>query len=245
MHQSIQRSLAAALLTVGIALAPVSASAQHAGDIHPGVDSGRIVIENGIVAADGRKLFEGDFGDFAHGPFGTSNPGFDAEANTFSAGTQIWFRGVGNLGFWNGSGWGVAPDPQTITLRDVFNDLTTFTGAGVLRPEGPLGQAVEDAEIHEHLLFSLVPGPGSPIGAFLVALQLTSRTATGMSPGPYGDSDPFYIVFNSGLSSGAFEAAVSRVGFVETAVIPVPGSLLLLAGGLVSLGVVSRRRRST
>ena len=243
MKRFLQRGLATALLMAGVAIAPQPALAQHAGDIFPGLLSGRIVIENGLVVPNGRKLFEGDFRDFANGPFATDDPGFDAAADTFANGTQIWFRGVGNLGFWNGSAWVNAPSPATVTVTDAFGDLTTFSGSGVLRPEGPVGQAASGAELHEHLLFSLVPGPGSPIGAYLLALQLTSRTTTGTQPGPYDDSDPFYIALNAGLGIDAFEAAVAAVGAVSTTVIPVPGSLALLAGGLVSLGVAVRRRR--
>jgi hypothetical protein len=244
MNRFLERGLAVALLMAGAALAPSTALAQHAGDIFPGVLGSRIVIENGLVAPNGRKLFEGDFRDFANGPFVTDDPGFDAAPDTFANGTQIWFRGVGNLGFWNGSAWVNAPSPATVTVTDAFGDLTTFSGSGVLRPEGPVGQAVSGAELHEHLLFSLVPGAGSPVGAYLLALQLTSRTPNGTQPGQYDDSDPFYIALNAGLSFDAFEAAVAAVGAVGTTVIPVPGSLALLAGGLVSLGVAVRRRRS-
>jgi len=229
------------LLAAG-ALVSTSAIAQlHGGDIFPNVSNGRLVVTNGQLAGDGRKLFEGDFRDFALGPYATSNPGFDAEPGTFQPGMQLWFRGIGTLGFSNGGSWGIAPTGNSVRLTDALGNWTVFTGTGVSQPEGVIDQVVAGQELHQHLRFDQMPGPGSPIGAYLIAFELVSRSGNGSAPRPYTDSAPFYLVFNGGLSPDAFEQTVGTVGAV--AQIPVPPAIALMLGGIALLGATGIRRR--
>lgn len=227
-------------------LASPAAHAQHlhAGDIVPSLSNGQVVITNGHVAGNGWKLFEGDFRDLALGPYGTRNPGFDSVPDTFQAGSQMWYRGVGTLGFWNGSAWGNAPVGSEIRITDSLGSITTFSGTGVSQPEGVIDEVIAGQELHQHVRFDLFPQNASSIGAYLIALQLVSRSGNGTAPGPHTDSDPFYIAFNAGLLDDAFERSVDAVGAV--AQIPVPPAVALMLGGIAVLGAAGvRRRRST
>lgn len=235
--------VSAGLLVASGALMSPSANAQHlhAGDIVPSLSNGQLVITNGHIAGNGWKLFEGNFRDLTLGLFGTRNPGFDSAPDTFQAGSQIWYRGVGTLGFWNGSMWGNAPLGSEIRVTDSLGSIATFSGLGVSQPEGVIDEVVAGQEVHQHVRFDLFPQNDSSIGAYLIALQLISRTGNGTAPGPHRDSDPFYIAFNAGLLEDDFERSVDAVGAV--AQIPVPPAIALMLGGIAVLGAAGVRRR--
>lgn len=218
---------------------PAAANGLHQGDIFPGLSGGRIVLLNENTPAawgTGYKIFESDFGDFAGGPFKTDDPGFDHEDGAFAPFTQLWYRGIDKLGFWNGSAWGAGPVGTSVTIEDALGAKTFFSAAGITNADGAVGQFDSGGNIHQHLDFELVPGPTSPTGAYLITLQLTSRTSTGGTPGPYLDSLPFHIVFNNGLGAEAFEASVMAL------TVPEPGTYAMLIAGLLVVGAVARRR---
>src|SRR5690606_22216740 len=76
-------------------------------------------------------------------------------------------------------------------------------------PVNRLGAAGEDGDFHAHVAFHLEPNPfpsslpAATHGAYGVELSL-STSAAGI-----GDSDPFFMVFNFGLSEGHFAAATA------------------------------------
>ncbi len=239
MRSQIRKLMTALAFAAGAWMTgPALANGLHEGDIFPGLIGGRLVVLNDAPTAwaTGYKIFEGDFGDFAGGPFKTDDPGFDHQDGAFTPFTQLWYRGLGTLGFWNGSAWATGPAGTSVTVEDALGSKTFFSAAGVAVPDGAIGQFSAAGNIHQHLDFELVPGPMSPIGAYLITLQLTSRTAAGVTPGPYLDSLPFHIVFNNGLGGDAFEASVMALA------VPEPGTYAMLLAGLLVLGAVARRR---
>jgi hypothetical protein len=239
MKPQIRRLMTALAFAAGAAMSGTAlADGLHQGDIFPGLVAGRLVVLNEVPTAfaTGYKIFEGDFGDFAGGPFKTDDPGFDHEDGAFAPFSQLWYRGLGALGFWNGSAWVTGPAGTSVAVEDALGSTTFFSAAGVAAPDGAIGQFNAAGNIHQHLDFELVPGATSPVGAYLITLQLASRTAAGLVPGPYLDSLPFHIVFNNGLAAGAFEASVIALA------VPEPGTYAMLLAGLLVLGAVTRRR---
>jgi hypothetical protein len=219
-----------ATLAMAFTLAPAWAAGQHGGDIQPWFANGQVQV-NG-------NLFESNFGDLSGGPFRTDDPGFDADTDqgAFSAGNWLWYGGVGSLKFWNGSAWSASvPGGEYVTISEALGGTTTFTTAGISNPNGVVGQFDGAGDLHEHLDFSVYTGSnvlGGTAGAYWITLQLF-QTAAGGGPTLGTPSVPFSIVFNRGLSTENFEAAVAAV--------PVPAAVWLFGSALAGLGVFKRR----
>jgi hypothetical protein len=207
----------------------------HAGDIQPTIVAGKITLESGqTLAANGATLYEGDFGDLIKGPYKTTTPGFNTF--DFAANTVVNYTAVGSVSFWDGLSWSNAvPRSEYVLLEGNLGEETKWTSNGPAGDvTGLLGQASAGGhELHEHLAFSVASSLGGTpsVGAYLVGLQLS---ATG-----YTSSDPFYLVFNRGLTSENFETSVSAL----TSPVPEPLSWLLMLTGVAVMGAVVSRRR--
>ncbi len=208
----------------------------HEGDVQPTIVSGKITLPSSqSIAANGYSLFEGDFGDLIKGPYKTSTPGFNTF--DFAAGTVVNYTAVGPVGFWDGLAWSSSvPLGEYVRLDGNLGEDTRWTSSGPAGDlTGLLGQASLDSEheLHEHLDFSVARQGGAPsVGAYLVGLQLS---ATG-----YTTSDPFYLVFNRGLTSENFERSVSAL----TSPVPESSTMLLVLVGMAAMGGLVVRRRT-
>lgn len=230
-----------ALTTLAHSLA--LADGDHAGDIAVSAVGGKLMTGGDhfeIHAATGFKIYEADFGDFANGAWVTKNPGFQTQDGaTLVPNSLLSFAGLGTLGFWNGSAWGTAPVGVTVSIEDALQagdeSLTKWTASGVTRGVTPDGatsyvdQVAANGTLHSHLAMSVTPGAAA--GAYAIQLQLTHDA--------YASSDPFYLVFNRGLSGDAFEASVEAFA----APVPEPSTYALLLAGLVGVAAVARRRQ--
>jgi len=232
MSRALPTLLAAAAL-YGLLPLAVHAAELHEGDIEISVVDNRLTLSgNHAFHADGSPVFEGDFGDFAGGPFRTDDPGFDSGDGTFLAGTIINYTALGSLKYWNGSAWhATVPANEFVRMDGNLGEETFWTVSGVTGDiTGLVGQAGANGKIHEHLDLRVGrAGAGVPaVGAYLFQLQLTADNG-------YLPSMPYYMAMNRGLSVDAFETAVAAV--------PEPQTWALMLGGLVIGALALRNRR--
>jgi hypothetical protein len=226
MHKPLLGALA---LSAALFAAPAWSQHLHEGDIEISVVNGKLKTSGGHTDT----IFEGDFGDFAGGPYKTDDPGYDSEEGTFASGTIINYMALGTLKFWNGSSWSASWVPTGVKVQlDGNQGEETFWEAG--GPSGMLtgliGQAGPGGNIHEHLDMSVVGTNRTEVGAYMISLKLSS-TSTALQ-----SSDPYHIVLNRGLDEEAFEAAVMAV--------PEPSTYAMLLLGLAAVGYSAKRRRA-
>lgn len=230
------RNLFATLLTCAALLPGLAVAQLHEGDVELSVANGQITLSgNDAWHDDGSAVFEADFGDFSGGPYLTDDPGYDSEPGTFSADIIINYTALGALQFWDGAQWSsVVPSAEYVRLDGNLGEESRWTASGVTGDTaGLIGQAGSNGQLHEHLDMRVArSGGGTPsIGAYLIQLQLTSDS--------YISSQPYYMVFNRGLSEDAFEEAV-----LALAAVPEPQSWALMAVGALAVGLVLRQRRA-
>lgn len=223
-----------------LALVAASAAAQehlHEGDIELSVVNGKIVTSGGhhTEYGTGYGIFEGDLDTLLGGPrWRTTDPGFDSEAGTFAPSDMLYFAPVGSLGFWDGDSW-ESPGSAVLIVRDSIDGTATYSGTGFTTSDGFDGFISDGGatgSIHQHITFTLQASPLTPgpaVGAYRIALQLTSPS--------YTSSDPFWIVFNRGLGEEAFEESAHVMS------VPEPETYALMALGLGFVAFVARRRR--
>ncbi|WP_446810505.1 hypothetical protein ACH50O_02620 [Methylomonas sp. 2BW1-5-20] len=223
-------------LALGTSLSIANAADQHAGDIQPWRSNGQIFV-NG-------DWFEADFGDLSGGLYRTDDPGYDAntELGAFGAGNWLWFGGLGNLQFWNGSIWSnAAPNGEHVEITDALGNLTTFNTSGVQNASGVIGEFNNAGDLHEHLDMAIrnaANALGGTPGAYWITLQLFETLPESTSPVSTA-SAPFHILFNRGLAHDAFETAVSAASAV-----PLPATVWLFAPAMAGLLGIGRRKSS-
>lgn len=203
-----KKSITPKLLALSVALFSVSVQAaeQHMGDITPWKIGSELSLN--------QSLFEADFGDLGAGLFATDDPGYDVDTakGPLSAGHWLRFQPVGTLKFWNGSAWVASvPNGERIEMKDALDKVITFTPAGVSGGIGVIGAADSAGDVHEHVDVSIKDASGAlggTVGAYLVQLNIFESAANSDTPTASSDA-PIKIVYNRGLESAAYEAAVS------------------------------------
>lgn len=225
----------------------------HSGDIEIEVEGGKLGTHGAghFQEGSGYAIFEGDFRDLAGGPYRTNAPGFDSHAGTFDQGDIIGYQAIGNLWSWNGSSWtNTVLNGETLSLTGNWGENTVWSTTGVSGDAiGLLGQAGSSGNIHEHLNFEISSSSGLPTdGAYFVTLQLLSvdlnSTGDGFVAGSkYASSDPFYLIFNNGLSADEFHTALHGLEDNLIAAVPEPSTYAMFLAGLGLMGWQLRRRQ--
>jgi len=225
----------AMILGLSINLSAPLAAEQHDGDIQPWKQGGQIEL-NGT-------LFEADFGDLSGGAYRTDDPGYDADTalGAFGAGNWLWFEGIGSLQFWDGSAWSNSVlNGEYIEIEDALDNTSVFSADGVSNGAGVIGQFDSDGDIHEHLDMAIRNASnalGGSVGAYWITLQLFETVADSQTP--LAISASYDIIFNRGLASADFEAAVSAA----TAPVPLPAAVWMFGSALMGWLYTGRRRQ--
>ena len=169
--------------------------------------------------------------------------------------------GQGFVTFFNPATGALEASPTDITIESQLDGSSTLSGTSItgsnslLISEASDGFLVSNAadpdenltlglgEIHNHLNFDLDDATAQ-VGAFGLLLQFEADIA-----GPDGNvdgiaeftSDPFFLIFNNGLSEEEFGTALVAFGAPEA--IPEPAAGLVLTA--VAGAIMTRRRRRT
>jgi hypothetical protein len=143
-----------------------------------------------------------------------TNPGFVSETDTgqgIGSGDGIAYNVLEPLKFWNGTTFAPAGDGVQLRIDNFLGPDTIVDDNSGSQPGSPgspnvnfIKQADGAGYFHGHPEYFLEPldGPTPPFGAYGLKLSLTT-TAVGVA-----DSDPFFVVFNFGLDTTSFNAAV-------------------------------------
>jgi len=143
--------------------------------------------------------------------FWTDEPGFDSHPGLFPAGSSVGFNILDALKKWNGNGFDIL-DPntdETLTVSFLFGSTfaTCQTGAGFV--EGFDIPVAGDGSWHKHLGYTLngVGNNNPNDGIYLLALEIYNTS----SEPNITSSNPFWIVFNLGMSEDDHHNAIHWV----------------------------------
>ncbi len=169
------------------------------------------------------------------------NPGDAIMINTLDAADHSVF-GVGFVNFYN-----PVADELQATGRIAFLDNTGSTPDLILNGDSIesgvnpqfIGLADGGGNVHDHISWDLLDDASAPLGAYGMLVQLQSDFAP-LDGNMDLSSDPFWLVFNHGMTPEDFETfALPKFGLAS---IPEPSSLIILSLSAVGLAVRRRRR---
>ena len=196
--------------------------------------------------ATGKLIFPADFQDLSGGQFKTKNPGFQSIQNALLPNELLGYRALGKLKYWDPAvaSWNDAPPEVRIRLfggleasAAVLNDFSKCAGQLICFSEGSFGidgstvfsgigihgnpELVVDITdtngiLHTHLSFFLEDQngqAGGPVGAYLIEMQLLSNAR-------FFPTEPFLILFNAGLDTSQFAAALMALTGEPTGIDP-------------------------
>lgn len=182
-------------------------------DINFSYSGGQIVVDTGATSgvATGDFPVDGFFSQFE------TNPGFASEGDVgfgINPNDTIAYNVLDNLLLWDGSNF-VTPAANTQirienngSAADTVIHSSSGTQPGAFGPlANGVGQADGNGDFHSHVSFFLEPNNGSPspdFGVYGLKFSL-STNAAGIA-----DSDPFFAVFNFGLSEQMFADAIQQ-----------------------------------
>ena len=253
------------LLFTLLALAMMTATAHaqhgHAGDVEFGYDDlsnpTGFDIERDEFTTEGYLFFESEMEEldpFNSGDYSSDEPGFttaSAEGLLVNEGDQIWLNaldassystfGVGYVNFYNpltdsleAAGRMGIYDNSSSTADLVLDGTSVESG---VNPQF-IGLADEDGDVHDHLIVDLLDDATAPEGAYGLLFTMQSDFATGDGNMDL-DSDPFWIIWNHGMSDEDFDdLALAKFG---VSAVPEPTSFCVF--GLGAAGLLLRRRK--
>lgn len=251
------------LSAVALASLSTSAFAQHGhdGDIEFGYNDlaspTSFVIEADEFTTDGFLYFESEMAELdpgSPGDFFSDEPGFttnDVEGLLVNEDDAIWLNavdaslhssfGVGYVNFYNAS-TGSFDALGRIGIYDNSGGTSDLilNGGSIESGVNPqfLGLGDIDGDVHDHLIVDLLDDSSAPLGAYGIMFQLQADFGAADSNMDVS-SDPFWIVWNHGMSESDFDSLALPAFGVSA--IPEPGTLGLLGVGMA--GLVLRRRK--
>lgn len=175
-----------------------------------------ILDDNRLATADPRGLPLNVFeGDLTRGPIPgfTTDPGFNSDS--LNPGSLLGFQVESSLLFSDGLSYDAPPKGEYLDLILAGRTISTVTGDSGSQPAINFAQVDGAGQLHAHLGFfakyqqwTTEDPLNNPIsvGAYVLILRLTSNV--------HESSEPFAIVFNSGLPKGEFERIVKDVHFL-------------------------------
>jgi hypothetical protein len=215
-------------------------------DVKPYVANGQIVtgghddaagIDEPVV-----RVFGYDFGEDPADPFFAQDPGFNAPSGSgLPGGSQLRFDLLSSLFYWNGTGSPALTNASSESMTFSFGANTrNVTGSSGVQSGFSLQTVNADGSVHRHLnsflngsdgnaLPASVDGVEAPAGIYVLAMELTSSDST------IASSEPFYVVFNNGLSESIHDEAID---YVASTLVPEPA----MFAGMLSLTCIRRRR---
>lgn len=236
-----------------IALAPLTAQAHN--DAVPYALDGKIVTggHDDALGTDtiSTRVFGYDFGEDPFDPYFIGDPGFNNGAfaaglypnnGLLPVGKTLAFDVVTNLQYWDGTGsvaFSAAPAGVELGLaRGSFEVQVSGTGQSGSVPS--IGSTGAGGRLHVHLGSNLYfndstnpSAPNAPDGIYLVGLKLK------LTDGSLLPSDTIYLVYNGLLDEETHDEAID---WVQTNLVPEPATWVLMAGAVVSLAPLVRRR---
>ncbi|MFG0293914.1 MAG: hypothetical protein ACF8MJ_12285 [Phycisphaerales bacterium JB050] len=237
--------MTARILTASALLTAMSSTVfAHGFDVWVNFENGQIVTGEAdkttspVTFTPGVRAFEAEFGEIPGFPNLIDEPGFYTEH--LAPGTGIGFNILDALRTWNGSDFNTIASQTMSIFGDPFPDgdvATTPASANEFVPGFQFIEADSNGFFDDHPTFQL---NNQADGIYLLSLELFTD-AEGIA-----NSDPFYIVFGSNIDGSlgddeAFEEQIeAAVDFVNSSIIPAPGTAGLLA--LASLAATRRRR---
>ncbi len=237
--------------------------AQHAGDVEFGYDNASsptsFIIEATEFTTENIQFFESEMEEldpFNPGDFSSDEPGFTTnvgEGFMVNEGDQIWLNALDASAFSSfGVGYVNYYDPNTGILEDsgrlgiYDNSLSTadliLNGGAIESGPNPqfIGLGDVDGDVHDHLIVDLLDDGVAPDGAYGVMFQLQSDFS--VADGTMDlSSDPFWIIWNHGMSESDFES-FALPSFGVASAVPEPTSMGFLAAGIAALALRRRRR---
>lgn len=248
--------------TLVLALVSTNAYAQHS-DVEFGYDNlsspGAFVFDASDFTTEGFIFFESEMEEldpFTPGDFSSDEPGFatnGVEGLLVNEADEIWLNvldasahssfGVGYVNYFN----------PTTEMMEASGRLGVYdnsagtadlilSGGSIESGENPqfLGLGDDEGDIHDHLIVDLLDDDTAPTGAYGMMFQLQSDFATADGTMDL-DSDPFWIVWNHGMTESDFDS-IALPGFGVSAV-PEPGTASCLVFVLASMSLGRRRRK--
>ena len=251
------------IIFVWILTLPLQLQAQH-NDVEFGYDdlslpTGFLLEPLGFdrTTSDGIILVQSNMEEldpFAPGDFSADQPGFttnNSKGLMVNSGDAIMINaldaslhsnfGVGYVNYYN-------PGSNSLEAsgRIAFEDNTGSTpnlilnGSQIESGVNPqfIGLASSGGNVHDHITWDLLDDSSAPTGAYGILVQLQSDFST-LDGNIDLSSDPFWLVFNHGMSTEEFETMALPSFGISSVPEPACSTILLLVCGTV---MVKRRR---